>query len=403
MSVLKKILLFITIIIFLFILWNLIFIRISLKKQMNEDNKENFSIMSIFGSTQQKEVIKSTNSSKVTIENISRYETIDSSINILELPLKDFCVKASFNSAISGNFVSLDMLQYVINRGVRYLDFEVFYIEDVSHNFIPVVAASTDPNFIVLSTENYILLDKVLGAAVANAFSSPCPNYSDPLFINLRIKSKNTNVYDAVGSSVDNNIQQKICVDSKTSVISNLELGKTIFTAKTVTNDTKIKEILNSVVLSVDKTIFPNYLNESYTKCPINGKNDTSKHCYYLKNYINIQNGSEDMNLILYSYLSPRIPFQISDDNIRTDAQTITVLNPDNLYLMNSSNGNLDYGDCILKYGCQIVPYRFYHYDDALEDYEDFFNMNRSGIVPLANAISYYMNSKNKKLEGLIK
>jgi hypothetical protein len=89
----------------------------SLKKQMNENNQENFSMMSLFGSTQDKEVANATNSSKVTIENASRYLSTDlSGGHLLDLPLKDFCVKATFNSAISGNYVSLDKLKYLINR-----------------------------------------------------------------------------------------------------------------------------------------------------------------------------------------------------------------------------------------------------------------------------------------------
>ena len=59
---------------------------------------------------------------------------------------------------------------------------------------------------------------------------------------------------------------------------------------------------------------------------------------------------------------------------------------------MNPSNNNPDYADCVLKYSCQIVPYRFYHNDTALEKYEKFFNANGAAFVPLSVAISHFMN-----------
>lgn len=385
MSVFKKILILLTILIMLYIIWQLIQIRFSLKKQMIENPKENFIGLDLFKSTKEKELSKVENTSKVNITNANK--------NSLQMPLKELCIKASLNSAISGSNVNLDMLQYVINRGVRYLDFEVFYINpDGSGNFVPVVASSTDPNFVSLDTENHILLDNVLSSAVSYGFSSPCPNYKDPLFINLRIKSNNKEVYNAVAISIDNSIKNKIYSDLNDNVYIDTALNTSVNKAKKVTKNTILNDIMGCVIISIDKTIYPNYLE--YTKCDSN----PTKPCYDLKNYINIQNGSNDMNLYLYSYLSPRLTYQINDDNKRTNVETINVAIPDNVYLMNSSNNNLDYADCILKYGCQIVPYRFYHYDDALEKYEEFFNMGNGAFVSLANAISYY--NKHGKMES---
>ena len=46
-----------------------------------------------------------------------------------DLPLKEYCIKASYNTACSGNYVSKDMIRHVLSRGCRFLDFEVFYIK----------------------------------------------------------------------------------------------------------------------------------------------------------------------------------------------------------------------------------------------------------------------------------
>ena len=151
MLLVKKFLIVITIIIFLVIIWRLIIIRLNLQ---NISETEGFSL---FSSAKDNEVTSLESKSKINIKNT------DVS-GVLNLPLKELCVKASYNSASSGNYVNTSMLQYVINRGVRYLDFEVFYISDNGKedgHFKPVVSTSTDPTFMVLNSENTVLLDTV--------------------------------------------------------------------------------------------------------------------------------------------------------------------------------------------------------------------------------------------------
>jgi hypothetical protein len=375
MIFLKKLLILVTVIIFLIIIWRLLIIRINLKKDL-----EGFSIPIPFLSPiKDNEVSNNQSTSQVTIKNINN--------NLYNLPLRELCIKSSFNSACSGSFINLDMLQYVINRGCRYLDFEVFYILSDTTNsktFIPVVSTSVDSTYMILNSENSILLDNVLSSAVSNAFSSPCPNYKDPLFINLRVKSNNTNVYSAIATSIDNSIQQKIYNDTSKQVYTGL--GKTINPAMPVTNNTLISDILGKVIISFDKSIYPNYVNYTST---CDASNNSA--CYDLKNYINIENSSENMNLYMYSLITQVPLLQISDNNVTTNVKTIQCVNPDNLYLMNKSNANPNYGDYILKYGgCQIVPYRFYQNDSNLMDYENFFSIHNSAFVPLSIAISQY-------------
>jgi hypothetical protein len=236
----------------------------------------------------------------------------------------------------------------------------------------------------ILNTENSILLDNVLSSAVANAFSSPCPNYKDPLFINLRVKSNNTDVYSAIASSIDHSIQERIYNDMSKQVYTGM--GKTINPAMSVTKDTKIMDINGKVIVSFDKSIYPNYVNYTST-CDVSNNGS----CYDLKNYINIENSSENMNLYSYSLITQLPLLQINDNNMTTNVKTIQCVNPDNLYLMNKSNSNPSYGDYILKYGgCQIVPYRFYKSDSNLMDYENFFSIHNSAFVPLSIAISQY-------------
>lgn len=410
MTLIKKLLIFVTLILFIIIIWRLIIIRI------NINSKEGFSsgqsakctdsssmVSRITSSTKDGELCKMENSSQVTIQNVNKVN--------LNLPLKEFCIKASYNSANSGNYISADMLQYIINRGVRFLDFEVFYLQDTAKDkddktksgttvpnptFKPVVAASVDPYFALLTTENTVLLDNILTTAVANAFSVPCPNYQDPLFINLRIKSNDPDIYQAVAASIDHTIKDKIYVDDKSYyVLTNIKTNSHIKTAAAVTKDTLLSNVMGKIILSIDKTIFPNYKNHTSCETRID-------YCYNLPFYTNIEQGSEDMNSLLYKYMSPTNTIQIKDDNKTTNVKTMVVANPDNDFLSGALSfnspikppDNPDYGDMLLRYSSQIVPYRFYRNDTALAEYEAFFNKHNSAFVPLSVAISYFRNQQ---------
>ena len=380
MPIFKKLLILITMIIFLFIFWPLLITRSQLKKEM-----EGFSL-NPFASTESKELTNSENDSKITI--------VSSSENVHDLSLCELCVKSSYNSALIGNnatgnyYINMDMLQYVINRGCRYLDFEVLYIpvDDAHPNGAkkPVVGFTTDPNFYSITSSNTVLLNTVLTSAVSNAFTSSCPNFKDPLFINLRIKSNNDEVYSSVASAIDSTIKNKIYVDGNRQIYTNSEKNQLINPAKQVTKNTTISQILGCVVISIDKTINPNYIHA--TQCDPSGG-----PCYDLVNYTNINNGSQNMNLILYSLATKAQPLQILDDNLHTTVKTITVANPDNLFLVNSSNSNPKHRDYLLNFGCHWVPYQFNKNDQALAEYEKFFNDHNTAFVPLSSAISYYM------------
>ena len=276
-----------------------------------------------------------------------------------QMPLSQYCIKASYNTALSGKTISMDAVNAIIANGCRFLDFEVFLIDG-----IPYVAYSTDSSFKTVQTENKILLDNVLTGVLSRAFVDIyCPNPSDPLFIQLRIKSTDNSIYKAVAKSVDYALKEK--------------LHKT-----PITPATKLAEIMNKVVLVMDKTIQYDYLN--YTTC---GSND--KNCYDLSKYINIESGSEYMKIQRYGdVLNKKInPPTINDDNETTSVSNIQLVLPD-FDAANIKNPNIN--TLVSKYGCQIVPYRYYNADNELSNYETFFSDNKSAILPLSKALMYF-------------
>lgn len=386
MLIIKKILLLLVFIIFLYVLWQLIILRINLKKELNKPLTENFqeglslSSSSLFSSNEKNELSTMTSTFPILIKNMNKTKN---------LKLRDYCIKSSYNTAVSGNYVSTDTISYIISRGVRYLDFEIFYIDlnvlnnnNISSiaNYEPVVGYSTDSTYVQLNTLNIILLQDALTTAISKAFISSTPNNQDPLIINLRIKSNNQDVYSSVAKCIDNNIYSNLYVDPNDSyVINDGEKANTRNVAKKITKDTRIFDIMGSLIISLDITYFPNYENAI---CEIKSDN-TCK--YLLHNYINIENGGSDMILSIYDYLINKttiVPNKDGTTNI--DNIYVAVPNP------KLNNSNPSFGDLLLKFGYPIIPYQFYLFDSELEDYEKFFNDNKSAFVPLADSITYF-------------
>jgi len=63
--------------------------------------------------------------------------------------------------------------------------------------------------------------------------------------------------------------------------------------------------------------------------------------------------------------------------------------------MINKNTKNPDIDDFILNYGAQFVLYKFYSKDEELEKYEQLFNDNKGGIVPLAYSIDYLKKINN--------
>ena len=149
----KKILITIILIISSYIIIRLLWkrdeiIRLTKKHQHIEQDEdyinEEFTGLNVFSSVAG-ELSSVSNKGQVSISN--------SNESYLLQPLKQFCIKGSYNSAVTGNYVNLDMIKYVLSRGCRYLDFEVFMI-DSSLN----VSYTTDPKNNSLDTDNTLSL-----------------------------------------------------------------------------------------------------------------------------------------------------------------------------------------------------------------------------------------------------
>lgn len=285
-----------------------------------------------------------------------------SSVSQTNYPIRQYCIKSSYNTALSGKYVSVDAIKYVLSRGCRFVDFEIFLIDDEAQ-----VAYTDDPTFVTVTTKNYITLNEALKHVAIHAFSSPSPNMHDPLFIQFRIKSKNPKIFNLVGMAVDNYLSNK------------LYRGK-------VTGSTILSQLMGKVVLIIDKSLSPTYdKNENYPKCFDNS--EKTHDCHNLSQYVNIESGTSFLRNYTYFNLSNQLttPPSITDyDSFQTDVVLLRIVAPDdtkNFYNPSSR-------DFIQNYGVQFISNRFYIKDSNLTFYEQIFSKYMTAFVPFAMMIS---------------
>lgn len=356
MEIYKKIIILIIIILFFYIGYRLLKKIDCCKKHIN--NKEGLENITATNEEIELNSLKSTEN--VTINSIHKSD--------INLPLSQYVIKASYNSAVTGDYISTDMVKYVLSRGCRFLDFEVFLIDGK-----PKVAYTSDSTYKTIESKNSVLLDDVLSLIVSNAFSNVSPNRLDPLFIHLRIKSSKT---------TDNDIYKNVAKSLST-------IKESIYNETYVNNNnTKLKDIMGKIIIIMDNTINYNYKN--YTNC-----NKNEKNCYDFKKYINLESGNGFINIERYSDILKQktTPPRIIRD-INTDIKNMKMALPD-YNMKNISNPKLE--PFISDYGIQIVTYRYYKKDNNLTQCENIFNEQKFGIVPLATMVKYLNKKKEEK------
>ena len=283
--------------------------------------------------------------------------------------LRQYCIKSSYNSAVSGKFVSTDAIKHVLSRGCRFIDLEVFLIDDDAQ-----VASTDDSTFITVKTKNYITLNSALQTLAVNAFSAPSPNSSDPIFVQLRIKSKNSKIYNLVGMAVSNYLSNKL------------------FAGK-VTGNTPLSSLMGKVVLIIDTSLSPDYnKNELYPKCVSNDEKqlDNKDNCFNLSQFVNIESGTSNLRRYTYKSLLEQVttpPVLLDSEHSETDVSLFRLVCPDE-----NDYRNPVYKDFIENYGVQFISFKFYVVDSELKMYEEFFAKHMSAFVPLSTAITVVKN-----------
>lgn len=282
-------------------------------------------------------------------DSVPKLNSITSNNNYNNYALRDFYIKSAYNCCSAGNFkndfVNLCALKTCINQGVRFLDFEIYSINDQ-----PVIATSSVNDFNIKQTYNYIPINDAFELILSNAFSGgTCPNYEDPIILHFRIMSNNCKMFNNFADIIVNNTRfnsrtlgKKYSYEFKDPNIGSKNLGKI-----------PIKNFKSKIIISIDSSN-PLY---QHTK---------------LDEYINIASGSAFMHLLRFKEVKYTQDLNITNFN----KKNMSVVLPD--VQTNNLNPNFNIAK---TYGCQFIAMSFQNYDINLQYYNEFFDSNRSAFV----------------------
>ncbi len=274
--------------------------------------------------------------------------------------IRHYCIKSSSNSAYTGKHMNLNMIKYLLSRGCRFLDFEV-YIK----NGIPIVAYSTNRQSLETFTSEApaVSLAGVFSTIMSNAFTDTSPNPKDPLFVHLRIKTLDPNAYTKIAKLIRSGLGQKMIVDGTGNAVP-------------LTLDTQLTSLLGKVAVIVDKHSSPGYQN--YSTC-----SPDQTECYSLANQVNMVSNSQSIRTYFQRDLTFQ-PINPPDPSV----YLFRIIFPDLGYFNDTKNSDSMY--LIKNYGTQAIAQAFYIKDSNLRSYEDIFKTNRSGFVRMENVIRQY-------------
>jgi hypothetical protein len=281
-----------------------------------------------------------------------------------DLTLKDYVIKTSYNTAYTGSKMSMKAITYVLTRGYRFLDFEIFMVDGA-----PCVGYSEEPKNRTITSSNTLPLGQVFYNIITNGFSAPTPNGNDPLFIQLRIKTTDTAGYEMIAKSIHKNL-------------------KTRLYSGEVNGMTPLGNIMGKIVIVIDKKIAPKY--DSYPVCEKMG----NEECFNLSKYVNLESGGDNLRTYKYSHILEQTttPPHIKDDGT-TDTTYLKMAFPD----VKQTAGNPVLAPFITDYGVQFVASRLYIVDTNLKAYENTFNDGGMAFLPFSIIVKKVENDKAVK------
>jgi hypothetical protein len=284
-------------------------------------------------------------------------------------PIKEFIIKSSYNSAIVGGSANKEAIKFVLKRGCRVLDFEIYTRRDDKDFEREYISYSEDPQYKSIKTDLDLSMDDAFMTVIGNAFTS-APAPKDPLFIHLRIKNHSRDAYKRIVKSLETNFGSKM-YDKK------------------VNGSTKIGDLMDKIVIILDTTSAPDY--DNYGSC----LQSDGINCVPFNVYIQLRSGMVDFPK--YSYIDYgsscmiSSPISIADDR-RTDMKSFYMVTPPQV-------GNVEAPTVaeLAKHPCQMVLMKFYNQTPALKSYEKIFNNCESSFCLISTLILNSRRSNNSE------
>lgn len=375
MKIWRKLLLVLIFIIFFYILSRFIIQRIRILSA-GENFVEGFTSKRVDSLSKANPIAIQLSSYKA--DNFSEKNGIDDPVEAKRL--RQYCIKSAYNAAYDGESVGTDMLAYILTRGVRFIDLEVYWGVPTALAIGPnarsasetvCVAYSADP---YVPSSNLIPLSDVVGYLTQYAFNGTySPNSADPLFIQFRVK------YDPPVRNEGEEAQNRLSTiyDSIASIITGSS-GKRF--QGIVDASTAISSIGTNVVYVMDTRY--------------NG--DYKKISPSLKDAIHMETKSTALNSYTLGEIKQVAPkLNIAKDGFQVSLTSLIELQPVNTSARTLPD-NYDMVDYVHLYGCQIMPMMFHSNDTSLEKYELMFNQANCAFAPVSSCMKYLNQTRLK-------
>jgi hypothetical protein len=261
--------------------------------------------------------------------------------------LRDYYMMTAYNCCCSGeyasDFVSTVALETVIKQGARVLDFEIYSVDGV-----PVVAASSQPEFSMKEVYNYVPFAEAIKIVSQLAFSANgAQNSSDPLFLCLRIKSRNIMIYQSIADILKTNLSSKLLDPRFAYSFHGEDLGKI-----------RLTSLMDKVIIIIDET-------------PGSDSNINTREIYKrtpLYEYVNVTvtNGTS-------KYTFKELADSNNDTIKESAKKSLKYIVPER----STSSTNLYDATIPFSNGCQMVAMAFQKHNDAnmiayLKRFQDF-------------------------------
>lgn len=351
MHILKKMLILVIVFVTIYIIHYLLKTRNTLKLKAQQELEKKH--VEGFGEDEIQKVIQSN-------EPVAIDAVLD---KFWDLPLREFIVKSSYNSAISGDYANPEMIRILLQRGVRLLDFEIYT------DTIEYVSYSNDNDF-TMSTVNEpsdrLSLASALETVNAYSFIMPSPSPNDPLFLSLRVKNKlsdQTDVYKRIADILKTTFPNRLYQDSS---------GKAI----DVNGSTPFKDIMGKIIVIFDTE---GKISNYQTYCA-----DTTNTCSKIYPFVNIPaNIATGLPIYNYNDVTTKYHERVlqQGDGFGTTINTFVMVAPpvDDIIQIPPPK------EVINSSFPQFILYKFYIQNANLAEYEDIFNQANSSFVPISS------------------
>jgi hypothetical protein len=262
------------------------------------------------------------------------------------LPLYEYCMFSSYNTAITGTRADLKMIVNVLQRGCRFIDLEIYSIDGK-----PAVGYSSDIKNFNLEVDNTIPLRDALNKISSTGFSAESPNQNDPIFINLRVKTSDKELYDKIALAINDSV------------------GPRLYTEKESNSQTikkPLSKFMRKIVILLDDAV------------ELPKKNGLLKYGILELNKKGVNSYSAPM--LTREHITPP---RIADNGQNTNVSEIKIVFPNEFE-------NSDMKKFVREYGAQVVVNRFYKRDNNLTETEKIFSDVGSAFVPISQMLKYF-------------